>query len=853
MNHLVFLFSFLISYIYGALALADFQPVNRPYDVTHYQIRLSLDPFSSPGEFHASVLVKLKVRVRLTQVDLDTENLHIHKVHEGSPQGRALSFKSEKSRLQISLEKVEPKGKALSLFISYTGKINSHHNGFFKVVDPDEPDRGPLFFTHFEPLSARAFFPCNDEPYDKATSEMIVQSPKGVEVVSNGKQISDRKVKIEGKEWHEVTWLQAKPHPTYLVSLALGRFSKVTVSKGSPEVSAWVGQQKTESSHFVVEATERMLRYFEKYLDVKYPWPKYATVGLPTFLWGGMENTSATHMNQERMVLNDPRSEFEKKSIVGLAAHELAHQWFGDYATMHWWDDIWLNEAFASYLGTLATKDFFKSDEPDVELATDTWDFYFREEDGPRSHPIVNQKLSSPDDAFDATAYTKGENVLRMLSYFIGEEKFRNGLKHYLRRFALGNATYVDFFNSMEKVSGKSLSAFRDSWLLHRGYPVITYAGEWDANTLTYHLNLSSQPNHVGDKNAFIFRLPVVFHRKTAPAYSAPLVLTMDKATHVENLRLPSEPEWISVNTGGIVLAKVRMRDRNEPVLSLQALNDPDPVSRVWASYELAQELREGGKASPLVEKTWIQSIETDASPYVRNALLEALQKMKGRWLPERLGGALFALSKRTFQPEFQASDLWSRDPHGWSLFRSVLLATLGKVENKEISQFLTTLLNNSQLPLDEVRSAAFSIALLGDSNGGTALRSALKVHEKRGYRYRYWILYAFGAYENARAAEEIREIASRYGEDLLGRIGWVIRDNQTLKNSVEWTTFLKDFILSNQRFGDEVKTRILGTIEEVKNSHVHDLLKSIIAETSSDRIREASKKILEKNFGLKG
>ena len=119
---------------------------------------------------------------------------------------------------------------------------------------------------------------------------------------------------------------------------------------------------------------------------------------MPTFLWGGMENTSATTMNQERTVLNAPNSEFDKKRIVGLVAHELAHQWFGDYVTMKWWDDVWLNEAFASYMGSLATQDHFKNEQENIESLLYLWNEYFRQEDGPRSHPLVDQKLSSIDD-----------------------------------------------------------------------------------------------------------------------------------------------------------------------------------------------------------------------------------------------------------------------------------------------------------------------------------------------------------------------------------------------------------------------------------------------------------------------
>ena len=142
---------------------------------------------------------------------------------------------------------------------------------------------------------------------------------------------------------------------------------------------------------------------------------------------------------------------------------------------------------------------------------------------------------------------------------------------------------------------------------------------------------------------------------------------------------------------------------------------------------------------------------------------------------------------------------------------------------------------------------------MLGDEKAATILKEAAKLHESRGYRYKYVILYAFGAYEHPQAASEIMRLTETSSADLIGRMGWVIQDNQTLKNSAEWASFLREFVLKSSRFGDEVKSRILHTIEEVKNTQVKEALETISRETSSQRLREYTKKILEKNFGGQG
>ena len=201
-------------------------------------------------------------------------------------------------------------------------------------------------------------------------------------------------------------------------------------------------------------------------------------------------------------------------------------------------------------------------------------------------------------------------------------------------------------------------------------------------------------------------------------------------------------------------------------------------------------------------------------------------------------------------EKKYEKSAAYLSDPHGWAEWRAELLGTLGKVERKEVMPFLALVLGRRELPLDEVGSAVHAVASQADEKSAGMLREALKVHGDRGYRYRFSIQFAFGALEDPRAAAQIREFSKTCGSDLMGRIGWAVRDNQTLKTSREWAEFLGDLIVDNKRFGDEVKARILQTIEEVKTDHVRAMLQRIVEKSDSQRLREVSQKILEKNFG---
>jgi hypothetical protein len=838
----------LLLFLASTFAWANFVPALRPLDVQTYRIKMELDPSEDPAQFEAEVSIRFKATEALQEVTLDAEELAIHKVTWQSS-SKALEVTTTPKTLTIQLPQRLKKGQTGNLKIAYSGKINDTQQGFFKVHDPDDAARGPLFFTHFEPLGARSFFPCNDEPYDKATTEVQVSVPVQYDVISNGKKTMDRKFRKESLQWHEVHWAQEKPHSTYLVTLTVGPFTKVTAPGKGIEYSFYVGEKSKERAEYGAKMTKSVGAFFEKYLGVNYPWAKYATLGMPTFLWGGMENTTATNMNESNILLNDPNSAFEKKRIVGLASHELAHQWFGDYVTMKWWNDVWLNESFASFMATEAEKFVFDNPGGEVGLSVDTWNSYFREEDGPRSHPIVDNELSSADDAFDSTNYTKGENVLRMLRDYVGEDKFRKGLKQYLNRYGLKNATYEDLFTSMESVSGEDLKSFRDTWLLQKGYPVVTYSGTWDATTSKYQLKIAQASNHGAGQGLFTFRLPVVFHRKSAPAYSKEIVMDVSKDTETQTVDLLASPDWISVNPRGVVLAKVKQATPDEGALALQALEDPEPMGRVWASYQLVGGLLVGDSISIASEKTLVHVLQEDQSPYVRLALLSWFGRLKDRWLPSRLADAVLKTCESSLVSSFAESPLYLSDPLGWSAFRSSVLGSLGAVQDKSVFPLLTKVLANPALPLDDLSSAAHAAAMQGTDKSAELLKTTLKLHEDRGYPYKFQVLMAFGALESPKAASEIRTIASTSGSDVMGRIGWPIQDNQVLKNSPEWAAFLKDFVLTDNRFGDEIKVRILHTVEEVKTSAVQRMLEALVKDSTSDRIKEFSKKVLQKNF----
>jgi hypothetical protein len=262
------------------------------------------------------------------------------------------------------------------------------------------------------------------------------------------------------------------------------------------------------------------------------------------------------------------------------------------------------------------------------------------------------------------------------------------------------------------------------------------------------------------------------------------------------------------------VLAQIQPTDRNEDRLALQARQDPDTLGRLWAASELARGVKEGQSISKKAQATLVEVISSDPSPYARIAILQVLRASKTRWLPGTLAEGVVAQAKATQSAEFEKSAFFTADPQGARLVRAELVGALGKIEDGDAAKLLAGLLARKDLPLDELTSGSLAYAQLGTENTEANLKEALKTHSPRGYAYAYAVQFAYGAFESPQAATAIAEFAKTGSTDLIGRIGWIVRDNQTLKTSAEWAQFVQTFVVGDTRFGDEVKSRILETVE---------------------------------------
>ena len=378
--------------------------------------------------------------------------------------------------LEINGERIEPDwdGARISLHaasleehnevrLTYERPFDHTGEGFHQFIDPE--DGSEYLYTQFEPYSAHRLFPCFDQPDIKATYEVAVTAPEDWVVVSAGQEVG--RDSLPGERSRRL-FAKTVPFSTYLMSVCAGPFASVTDDHNGLPLGLHCRASLLE--HLDHEAlftlTKRGIDFFGELFDEPYPFGKYDQLFVPEFNWGGMENVAAVTYT-DSVVFRDPPTEDQLTRRAEYFMHELAHMWFGDLVTLEWWDDLWLNESFASYVAYLALDSF--GDHPsiwqDFNYRMKLW--AYREDQLPTTHRIADE-VPSTDEVFlnfDGITYGKGAAVLKQLVKAIGPEAFRAGLRTYFKRHRFGNATLADFLAALEEGSGMDLVGWAARWL----------------------------------------------------------------------------------------------------------------------------------------------------------------------------------------------------------------------------------------------------------------------------------------------------------------------------------------------------------------------------------------------------
>lgn len=455
----------------------DLDPYRLPLTILPSKYRVSLVPDLDNASFTGTVTINADASTDTDIIVLNAIELEIHSV--------AVNGESRQFSLDESLERLTITGGAkqgpLTIDISFTGILNDKLRGFYRSTFVD--DNGltrTIATTQMQSTDCRRAFPCFDEPEFKAVFAIDLTVKNDLLAVSNYSEIRREDL---GDGTTRVWFADTMVMSTYLVAFIVGPLEATApVMVGSTPVRLIHVPGKSHLTEFGMRAATFCLDWFETYYGIAYPGDKVDLIALPDFAAGAMENVGCITF-REVLLLVDPETstQVEQELVAAVVAHELAHMWFGDLVTMRWWNGIWLNEAFATFMEVAATNAFMPQWEMWTSFGLDRSAAF--ETDSLHATRTVEFPVHSPADAdgmFDVLTYQKGGSLLRMLEQFLGEERFRAGVSHYLKKHSYGNTETNDLWDAIEEsVSSDGgdkvpVRKLMDSWIWQAGYPLIS-------------------------------------------------------------------------------------------------------------------------------------------------------------------------------------------------------------------------------------------------------------------------------------------------------------------------------------------------------------------------------------------
>ena len=446
-----------------------------PATVVPENYELTVTPDAAQLTFSGTVNITVRVLRPTRTITLNALELVVDKVTlDGQPALAPFKADDRRQTLSFGFGQAIPVGRHM-LALSYQGKINQVSMGLFALDYDGTSGKQRALFTQFEVGDARRMLPCWDEPAHKASFALTVLAPIGQMAVSN---MPAAHTEDAGGGLQRVRFQSTPKMSTYLLFMAIGDFERVHRQVGGVDIGVVTRRGESAKGAYALDAAAELLPYYNDYFGTPYPLPKLdllAGPGTSTF-FGAMENWGAI-FSFEKVLLLDPRisTEDDRRAVFTVAAHEMAHQWFGDLVTMRWWDDLWLNEGFASWMENKATNHFYPEWKrwSDAQQGTQA---AMRLDAALGTHPVVTPIVDAAQatEGFDAIAYQKGSAVIRMLEGHVGATAFRNGVRRYIRAHAYGSSVSDDLWRAVEGSKSGALTRIAHDFTLRAGVPLVT-------------------------------------------------------------------------------------------------------------------------------------------------------------------------------------------------------------------------------------------------------------------------------------------------------------------------------------------------------------------------------------------
>ena len=593
----------------------------RPFAIEHIGLDLALD-FPTKSVSGSATLRLRRIDPDAKTVSLDAIAFTIASV---TVAGKEVRFVYDGLVLQVPIPLANERA---TVVVSYTA--TPRKGLYFLDADEHVTTRPKQAWTQLQEEDARHLFPCHDKPHVKMTTEARIRAPKGFYVLSNGALAA----REEAGAFEVFHWKMDEPHPSYLVTLVCGEFSELTatarVHGQIPELEETVRVEgrdvpltylvpkgREEDAKRTFGRTPAMIAYFSELLGTPYPWNKYAQVVVSDFIFGGMENTTATTLYEH--VLLDERAAIDVTSD-DLIAHELAHQWFGDLVTCRDWSEGWLNEGFATFMEHVWKEHAVSRDEYEWGIRNDL-SSYVGEASGRYRRPIVCQDYDAPLDLFDRHLYEKGGLVLHVLRTELGDSLFWRGVSTYLHRHARGVVETRDLMRVLEETSGRSLGRRFDELVYKPGHVELDVDVSWADGVLSV---AAKQTQATTDGVPNVFEVPVVLDIATDAGQRTE---TLRLATRTDSFAIPcaERPRFVVVDPQMRILGEVSVRAPAD-MLRAQLASAPSARGRWLAAFGL------GKIDDPEAIRALAASLGNDAESWmVRVECADSLGRIRAR------------------------------------------------------------------------------------------------------------------------------------------------------------------------------------------------------------------------------
>jgi aminopeptidase N len=569
-------------------------PGKLPKQVVPEEYAVRVTPDIGKHTFAGSETIKLNAREPVRQLVLNALEIKIDSAAiDGKPiAASAIKLDPKQETLTLTLANELPAG-AHELELKFTGKINQQGQGLFYAPYQEQGTgaKKVMLGTQFEATDARRFFPCWDEPSFRARFQLTVIVPENFTAVSN--MPVEKETKVAGGK--EVRFAATPSMASYLNVLCAGELDAINAKKGEVNHGVIATKGKAEMGRYALESSQQILDYFNDYFGVPYPLPKLDHIAVPGGFGGAMENWGGITYYESRLLFDPEKSSSEtKQNIYEVIAHETAHMWFGDLVTMAWWDNLWLNEGFASWMGTKCTAKF----NPEWE----TWLSKNVPRDPSRRHGIgkesamegdaratthpIQQPIASEaeaNSAFDDITYRKGMSFIRMLESFLGEEVFRDGIRKYMAAHKLSNSTTADLWKALADASGKPVEEIATAWTQQPGFPVVKVARDANGKITLMQERFTV---HYEKAPALEWKIPLTY---SVAGEGAPVSLLMT----AKSIDLPNVPadRAIKLNVEGAGNYRVQYDDASWKLLltDLPRLSSADRANLLTDAWALVQ------------------------------------------------------------------------------------------------------------------------------------------------------------------------------------------------------------------------------------------------------------------------